>query len=518
MRLGLLALILAGCKKEFSETGNGIIKDQDYQFDMYKAQHVKFYSHPVEHVKSIGQPLVGLGVYHQPAYGITEAGLRLTFMNSSAFDSPHFMNADSILFVELRIPFFSQKNEDLSTDGDPVYDVDSIFGTFPFDLKAYYNNYYFFPYDPQAGFMRAPQYYSDFDFNSYNQDLLFHDHTFVPDVAYFVDTIPRASGVDDVDIPDDIKGNVRADTIGPILHIPLDTAFFRQKIFNHAGETVLTNPTLFSSYFRGLYLQSTNIGNSGSFMLMNRDQVYLVLAYRYTFTNDNGTPDDTTDDYPDKAYEEIVLWGSLKVNTYQNLFYSSVEQQINQANQAQGQDKVYIKGDAGGMGIIELFDAAELYALRNNNWLINQANLRFYVDENEMAGIPESEQPQRMFLYKYDYHQPITDLNNVLENGGQIDLATLLDVYDGRLSEDTVTGKKYYEFNITRHIKNVLRKDSSNVRIGVRLVSDLGGFLSNINKLEDPDAYIPFGTVVKGNTATEDPVELRIYYTKPEED
>ncbi len=518
IRFIILFLFLSACKKEFSEVGNNIIKDPDYQFEVYKARNIKFYSHPVEHVKSVGQPLVGLGVYKHPAYGLTEANLRLTFLPSSSFDSEHFRNADSILFVQLRIPFFSEKDEEQSTDSDPVYKVDSVFGHLPFDLKAYYNNYYFFPYDPQSGFTRPPSYYSDFPFENYNGDLLYENSTFEPDLTYFVDTIPRATGLDDYEIPEDVKGTIRTDTVGPMFYINLDTAFFRQKIFNHAGEPVLTNSDLFQSHFRGLYLTADAIGNDGTFMLFDAGQAYLVLAYRYRFTNNNGTPDDTSDDYPDTAYEEIILWGNMKVNTYHNLFYPSVQQQITAADRVNGEEKVYVKGDAGSMGILELFDSRELYELRNNNWLINQANLRIYVDENEMAGIREEHRPSRMFMYKYDYQQPIADLDPVLDDGSQVDYSVILDAYNGRLTRDSVSGKSYYEFNITRQIKNVLRKDSSNVRLGIRMVQDLGAFLQGINQLVDPDAYLPFGTVLKGNRATEDPVELRIYYTKPEEE
>jgi len=165
-----------------------------------------------------------------------------------------------------------------------------------------------------------------------------------------------------------------------------------------------------------------------------------------------------------------------------------------------------------------MFNSTELYRLRNNNWLINQAELRLYVDETEMHDVPESQQPARLFLYKYDYRQPIADLDPFLPDGGKVDLNKLVATYDGMLHKDTVNRRSYYQFNITRHIKNILRKDSSNVRLGVRMVTDLPGFLSQLDLRHDPDAYQPFGTVLQGNLSGDRPVELIIYYTKPEDE
>ncbi len=511
------ALMLAACKKEFSEVGADLTNPSFYRFEMYSAPHVKFYSNPVARVKAEGQSLVAIGVYKHPAYGTTEADLKITFNNSEGFASENFLNADSILFVQLRIPFFSKKDEDQSTDDTPVYKVDSVFGSGPIKLSAYYNNYYLFPYDPNSGFIRSRSYYSDFNFMQHNTDLLYQNNHFVPDLAFFVDTIPLNTAFDDLELPEEIKTGLRKDTIGPQFHINLDTTFFRQKIFDKAGQPLITDNNLFQTYFRGLYIHAEADGTSGGMMLLDGSKVYLLLAYRYSFINKNGTPDDPSDDYMDHGYEKILLTGRIKVNVYRNHFYPGVEQAITSADPQTGQEKVYLKGDAGSMGMLRLFDPQELYQLRTNNWIINQANLRFYVDETEMNDVPDAQHPKTLFLYKYDYRTPVTDLSPQLENGQKVDVSEMLKVYDGGLHEDSVTHLKYYNVNITRTVKEILRKDSANVRLGVRITNDLSGFISSINRKEDPDADTPFGTVLKGNLAADHPVELRIYYTEPQE-
>jgi hypothetical protein len=242
------------------------------------------------------------------------------------------------------------------------------------------------------------------------------------------------------------------------------------------------------------------------------------MAYRYVFMNPNGTPDDPSDDYPDHAYEKVILTASTVINLYKNNFYPSVEQKITNSDRANGEDKLYVKGQAASMGVIELFNPTELYELRNNNWLINQANLRLYADEYEMAGIDSIEYPQQLYLYKKESNSKLSDLSLELEDGTPVDQDKILSVYNGRLAKDEETGKYYYEFNITRHIKEVLRKDSANVKLALRASEKLTNFLTNPNPYKAPDATIPFGVVLKGNRAATDQVELRIYYTEPEDD
>ncbi len=504
-------ILLVSCKKEFTETGFDMIKDSNYRFETYTVQNIKIYSEKINKVFSQNQPLLNLGIYKQDAYGLNRSNAVVRFqLPQQAFESDHFMNADSILYVQIRVPFFAKKNEELSTDNDPVYDVDSIFGNLPIKLSVYYQNYYFFPYDPSSGFSSRVTFYSDYDFSTYKQDLLFQDNTFYPDLSYVVDTIPLSSNLDF----EDDKGELVKDTLPPHLVIPLDTTFFRQKIFNFRGQPELSHPDYFANHFRGLYIECEPIGNDGVFMMM-QNNVQLVIAYRYETTNDNGTPDDTSDDYPEKKYEKIILTRDIVVNTYQNTFYPGVQNKIDNPNITQGEDKIYVKGDAASMGVIELFNSQELYDLRNNDWLINQADLKLYVDETEMSSVPEDEHPPQLYLFKYPDNR-IEDLSTRLENGFATDLNHVAAIYNGTMAEDTITHKKYYQFNITRYIKNILRKDSTNVKLGLRVVWDLKQFLTSTTS-PDPDAFVPFGTVLQGNLSTDSPPELIIYYTKPEE-
>ncbi len=513
----LFTLFLTACKKEFTKSGYDWVDDKKFQFEKYTVQHLRTYSVSTDSVMS-GGSYIPLGVYQHPAYGLTLADLLVRFGTTPAFDSDHFKNADSILFAEIRIPFFSKIDQEHSTDDYPVYILDSVFGNSPISIQAFENQYFIFPYDPSTGF-ESPNtvpYYSNFNYDSYKGDMISDIPVFTPDYGFVIDTIP-INTVNDEQFNDLKDFKTDNDTLPPQVIIPVDTNYVRQKFFDHAGESVLTDEALFQDYFRGIYIDAQNLSNSGLLMLL-KGPVQLVIAYKYHFTNDNGTPDDDTDDYTDYKYEKIILLGQSVINNYRNYFYPQVENKLQNPNTVSGEDKIFVKGQAGATGIIELFNAQELYELRNNDWFINQANLRLYVDETEMSALPESEQPVQLYLYKYDSGEKIADLIPVLDNGQSIDVNNLISFYNGFYAFDSVRNMHYYEFNITRHIKDILRKDSANVRLGIRVVDNLKSFLTNQSLTKDPDAAIPFGTVLQGNLSGDLPAELVIYYTKPEEE
>jgi len=515
MILAGMILLLAGCKKDFSTAGFHTIKDENFQFKVYQA-HIKTYSEPVERVLGQNPSPLNLGVYEHPAFGLSYADVLIQFNTSSALGSLNFRNADSILFVELRIPYFSHKNEELSTDADPVYELDSIFGNGRITVEAYTSEYYLYPYDPDNDLISLQQFYSDFDFLSHTGNLLGKKENFYPSPAYLVDTLPSTgyipSGLEDDEI------TISGDTLPPHLVIPLDTIFFRQKFFDRAGLPFLTDNELFKNYFRGIYLHSVATDPEGNFMFLDVNNIQLVLGYRYAFRNNNDTPSDYTDDFIDHGYEKIILKPAAIIEHYEHEYYPSTLSYLENPDKINGEDKIFMQGNASAMGVAELFTPEELYRLRNNNWMINQANLRFYFSEQDMAGIDTVEYPPYLYIYKKSDNSPIADLISVTEDGYNLNIDKVLKGYNGTLNKDEERGLYYYEINITRHIRNILRKDSANVPLGIRISSSLRSFLEPGSKLADPDAHYPFGVVLQGNRSADMPVEFLIYYTEPEEE
>src|SRR5690606_3541 len=130
-------------------------------------------------------------------------------------------------------------------------------------------------------------------------------------------------------------------------------------------------------------------------------------------------------------------------------------------------------GSEGTMAVIDLFGpdtdnneiADELETIIENKWLINEANLTFTIDDVAMKNAPF--EPKRVYLYDLDNRRPLIDYTK--------DVTTISGspkynkyVHDGLLqkSETTKRGTKY-RVRITNHIRNLVRNDSTNVRLGL---------------------------------------------------
>jgi len=164
--------------------------------------------------------------------------------------------------------------------------------------------------------------------------------------------------------------------------------------------------------------------------------------------------------------------------------------------------------------------------------LVNEANLTFYIDKTKMTGATE---PNRVYLYDLNNHRPIIDYyfdntvasnvkNNKYVHGGIIEKETLSTIVDKR-------GIKY-KIRLTNHLRNLISKDSTNVRLGLVVTESIAiatnSKLKNATSGLNPFSKVPtcsvinqLGTVLFGNNIpTSDPnyanrLKLEIYYTKP---
>ncbi|MFT5298004.1 MAG: hypothetical protein ACI9N1_002451, partial [Flavobacteriales bacterium] len=194
-----------------------------------------------------------------------------------------------------------------------------------------------------------------------------------------------------------------------------------------------------------------------------------------------------------------------------------------------GDEKLYLKGGEGAMSIIELFGpdadnngiADELEAIRNNGWLINEANLVFHVDASAMGSALE---PSRIYVYDLNNSRPVFDYavdataGTNAKNGRTV-LGGLLD------KGDAANG--FYKIRITNQIRNLVKNaDSTNVKLGVVVTEDINTTASSklrtgtslISQAPRASVMNPLGTILYGSKSTvpEDKrLKLEIYYTKP---
>jgi hypothetical protein len=198
----------------------------------------------------------------------------------------------------------------------------------------------------------------------------------------------------------------------------------------------------------------------------------------------------------------------------------------------QGDSRLYLKGGEGSMTIIDLFTPEELQELRNSQWLINEANLTFYIDKGAMANLPDAPlriyEPERIYLYDLNNKRPIYDYST--DASTDTDAKRNRGVYGGIIEKDADKKGIKYKIRITNHIRNLIRKDSTNVRLGLVVTESIGITANSrlktpvplvIDRVPSASVMSPLGTILYGTNIPvgdqdyDKRLQLEIYYTKP---
>jgi hypothetical protein len=492
-------------------------------------------------IASNNLPINPLGFYDNPAFGSTQANF-VTQLELATLD-PEFNNVDPAEYdteptkidsVILEIPYYSRFIDE-DDEGVRTYELDSIYGNpeSKFKLSVYQSNFYLRDLDPAQSLAGQQLYYTDMDaeINSFKIPVLLNDMpTTDPQNAngqqnnqfFFDKREHRTVTLND----DDEEVETRTP---PSMRLHLNKTVFTNLILN-APTGQLVNNAVFKNYFRGLYFKTESIGNPGSLAMLNfkggKVTIYYnedaastvdgVITYRRVFKTLN-----------------LNLTGnsvSLLNNSNENNDYLTTT-----ANNTQEASKLYLKGGQGAMAVIDVFGpdadnngiADEIEVIKANGWMINEANLTFYIDRTAMAntGIYE---PNRIFLFDLNNKRQLIDYNldfsstaadpklNKIIHGGIIEKE---DVENGR-------GIKY-KVRITNHVRNLINNDSTNVRLGLVVTESINnvGFSKlrtpNSNTTSAPSMSVlnPLGTILYGSHPSvpdEKRLKLEIYYTKPD--
>ncbi len=498
-----LLLVNTSCKKDYSTIGNNMIEQPDFVGEKYEDATIITYDKAIDKVFSTNLPVHAFGFYHNDAFGDIKAELSTTILpDTQKFKPEGFGENVKILDAKIFIPFHSHTEKD---NGVEEVVIDSIFGNKPFNVKVYELGYLLPSYDPDMNLEQQRKYYSDFDFTTNLLTKIADSVSFEPDFhPYF--TYEREK---DGSFKLDDQGNkIRKDSLSPHFAIKVDTSYIRQKIFDKSGQNVLTVNSDFKNYFRGLYFKAEEVNNDGRYMMMKLDKGEIFISYTHDVNNDNGTPNDTSDDFLEPKYEEMVLkFGSPKVNTYYNSPSADMQTALNNSDPVNGDDNIYLKGNAGSEAVVHAIDDQQLLNMKNNHWKINKAEIKFYVNDN-ITG--QGKLPDNLILFDYVHHKLLAEMRE------QENIDNNNSIFGGKLEKDD-NGNQYYKFNISRHIRNIVQNDSINVDLGLRVCPDPMITL-NSGKLKDPDNYTPKGVVLYGNQSpvSDKRPKLTIYYTKPE--
>ena len=519
--------LFVSCDKEYSEIGDALIGENN--FDLSKENYnVVAYNQKITPIQSNNLPINALGIYDNPAFGKTTANFvtQVTLASLNPTINPALNPV--IEDVYLDVPYFSTLVSADATSGDRLYELDSIYGasTAKIKLSIFESGYVINVLDPATGFQSPQKYYSnqnaDFD-NLKIGDRLNDDASTAQNDEFFFD--PKEYKFE----TKNAEGLVTATTrTPPGMRLKLNKAFFTSKIFNAPAGKLATND-VFKEYFRGLYFKVEQFGaDPGGLCSINFAKGTITIKYK---ENTSLTVDTRID-------KTIVL--NLSGNTVSLLNQSNTnlayESAVNSPNSVLGDEKLYLKGGEGSLAIIELFGPDinndgvpdELEAIRNNGWLINEANLVFNIDASSMAN---SFEPERIYLYDFTNGTPVLDY--LVDGSGAVKPKRAKVVFDGNIKKapdnGTVKGRGLtYKIRITNHIRNLVnKKDTKNVKLGLVVTEDIA--IANFNFLRTasvapafsvaPRASVmnPLGTILHGSNSTEESkrLKLEIYYTKP---
>lgn len=540
IRKGIVALVLAfaciACEEDLGEVGTSIVGEVNFNTNMVDDLGVVAYSldYP-EGVQTNGAPVGVLGVYNDPVYGRTTA----SYLSQAGLSrvNPDFGDNTVLDSVVLVLPYFSRQIE-VDEDGNNTYVLDSVFrNTGGIKLSAYRSNFFLNDLDPDSNFEDPEIYFSNDvpNFQGVDGDLLFQINDFTPESDEIV--LTEVTFDEDGEPILDTAGVVvkeLSERLAPALRVELNVDYWNQNIIEREGEDVLLNVNTFNDYFRGLYLKAESEDNDGNLFLFDFAQAGITLYYSFDGDDDSAEPGDPTND----GFGEITIgFSGVSVIDYQNEFNPSVVSAIQNSDTVNGEDNLYLKGGDGSIAIIELFGPDEdgndipdqLEILRScENIIINEANLTFFVDQDDLGTGGGVLEPERVFIVDFDNNSLLIDsvIDNTSGINGPINTRTN---HLGRLvreveGDESSLGQSY-RIRMTQHINNIIKNDSTNVRLALAVSQNVNvdntaiiggtGGIEDARRTPISSVISPEGTILHGNLSTDDArkLRLRIFYT-----
>ncbi len=407
-------------------------------------------------------------------------------------------------------------NDGLNDNEDPVvncttsnFELDSIYGNRneAFMLKVSKLNDFLQTLDPNTNLEDVKAYFSDDTFDVDPVPLFENSYQIVTN-NYAVETQNGLTNDPDTVLDE----SVTCEIVPAGIRVELtETAIF-QDFLDAEGSDELASNANFSEYLRGLMIE---VEANDLMMFLgfgSSNPAFISVDYDYQRESNDEV-------VTGKASFKINLVGKI-VNVFEDEEYSS-EISFDEQNP----DNLYVKGGAGAYVELNLFD--EDNSVLNTlpeNWLINEANLVFHVNKDELSNYGGIDHPSRLYLYNLSDERTLIDYNLDFvgnDNGAIIKYP----IFGGDFEEDD-NGGGQYKFRITEHIDRIIRKDSANVKLGLFITSnisntiDVTGKKNTLEEILMPQASIisQSGTILHGgsmNTPEENRLKLEIYYTEP---
>ncbi len=526
------------CEDDFNTVGSEVIGDVNFEDNQYTAIPVAF-SRKFGRVRtnsllaSIDQNGTTphshlLGVYNDPVYGQSVYSI-LSQVQPTQLNPNFGTNAvlDSVVFT---LPYSSTAIETTSvaignnvTEAVTTYRLDSIYGNSPFTLSIYKSDYFLRDFDPTSN--DGQVYYSDDIDTNFGPEvegtLLYSNNAFVPSAEEIVLTteITEADGT--------VTKN--RERVSPRLRVKFAdevVAQFKTLFLDKEGSVELSNVNNFRNYFRGIYIKAEPLNNTGNMMYLNIPGAQLTLHYSFDAeTDDNSEARDTG---------ELTLgFSNIIMNSIKADFDSTIADELLPENQdsINGEADLYLKGGVGSYAVIDLFggnvinengeEENELSFLKRQDWLINDASLKFYINQNKV--VPGATEPERIFIFNIETGEVLVDY--LVDPSTNIDFPIFSRInHLGRISRDSDGKGEFYKIRITQYVLNVLNDQFENIKLGLSVSQNVNIITSSIgdtpitnNEVIPTSSIVSHeGTVLYGNGASvpeSKRLKLDIFYT-----
>ncbi|MDF0707171.1 DUF4270 domain-containing protein [Flagellimonas okinawensis] len=587
--VGTLFLLLASCEEELDTLGEGVIAGEPFttgkaEYDVFA------YNRGITAVQTNRLPLYQLGTYNDPIYGqrkasiISQLSLATTspifgdLSQASEDDADNDQENETVKEVILYIPFQTAPSPDADGDGIPDalesggdaedpnsdwdgdgvtdnqervlgsnpydadedgtgddfvpniypnrFDLDSIYGdrNQTFDLVVSRSNYFLRDLDPNSNFEEAQEYYSNQDFSSFiGEELTIEgQNTVVID-----DMEMLVYEEDDPDTEDVDESQTVVDTrVAPGIRIPLNPDFFQENILDKEGQPELLSQSNFKNFLRGIHLSGTDLDEL--MFLLDLTEANITITYEY----DDFDPETEETITAESDFVLSFLAGSAQSGFTGNAV-NIFENEIMPVDLESGENasRIYVKG-GGTLTEVRLFDEIQngganiINQIKQNNWVINEANLVFYVDRDALTQAGSTVEPPRLYLYNAETNMPLYDISNedITANSGPNSLR-YYPSHDALLEKENGMGLKY-TIRITEHINNIIVRDSTNAQLGLTLTPNIN--LAVVQEAVDTDmqgvdypigaTMSPLGTILYGSNVAPGEeakkLKLEIYYTE----
>lgn len=389
-----------------------------------------------------------LGVYASPDYEKLEASIvsQLSITTGiQVIDDENIYGADTTVVTKMDTVFLKIPYQvTLNTEGD-AYELDSIIGigdqTKAFTLNVYRSNTYINQLNPSDP-SKVNTFFSDDVFEK-TGDPLGTNSAFKPNVNDTAVVISRRLYNNTIATKDTLQLFSSSTSIVPIpfIRIPLNKEKFRELFLDKYGTGEFDSQDAFNNYFRGLILEAT--GDEGSLLSLNFNSTNsaLIPSIEAYYTN------------------TVLKSGTTILDTItKNNSFPLSGFRVNTFKMNDGNNKVYpengeiiIQGTAGNEGSVSLFNQTKIDELRSNNWLINDAALTFYINQNADT----SHVPDRLYIYK----------DNTSINGGYSQVTDVLtesafDGIAGQLERDNTGKVEKYTFKLTDYVSDILNGET----------------------------------------------------------